>query len=111
MYTKWSTFYQLGAYDKDTAPVAKFPPEDDPRTKVEISVENLDITDIDYLKSIFNVRFWLNMKWIDSRVNFLFLERNKETILSQKDADKLWLPYLVFEVTPKISRTIRYVTK
>ena len=98
----------LGAYNKDTAPVEKFPPEDDPRTKVEISVEYLDVTDIDYLKSIFNVRFWLIMRWQDTRVKFIQLEKAKDTILSQKDANKLWLPYLIFETTPKISRTIRY---
>ena len=94
------------AYNKDTAPVAKFA-DADPRTKVEISVDELFVADIDYLKSIFIVRFWLNMKWQDSRVNFVHLNLASETILSQKDADKIWIPYLAFETTPKMSRTIR----
>ena len=48
------------------------------------------------------------MRWQDTRVKFVQLEKGEDTILSQKDANKLWLPYLIFETTPKISRTIRY---
>ena len=48
------------------------------------------------------------MRWQDTRVKFIQLEKGKDTILSQKDPNKLWLPYLIFETTPQISRTIRY---
>ncbi len=85
----------------------KFPDASNSKLEVKVYVNKLRIVDIDYLKSSFNARFWLDMKWSDSRVTFNNIQHQKETQLTKEDMDKLWLPALNFEVTPKISRTTR----
>lgn len=95
------------AYRKDKAPAKKWPEsEDDKRLAVELSLSRVEIAEINYLKSIINVRFWLSLTWRDTRVTFKHLDYNNETLLSNEDVKKLWMPYLTFESTPKISRTV-----
>ena len=71
------------AYNKNMAPVDKF--SNEKRIPVTINVTELELVDIDYLKSLFVARFALHMIWRDVRLTFLNLRVHSKNLLDQHD--------------------------
>ena len=77
----------------------------DQRIHATIDIQEFRVLEIDDLKETIDVRFWLTMKWIDSRVTFINLKPFEETILTEQDAEKLWMPQLILAHTNQYTRT------
>ena len=67
--------------------------------KVTIRIEEFRVLDINEAKETFDVRFWLQMEWFDSRLTFVNLKPYVEDILPRQDAKKIWMPILTLEYT------------
>ena len=77
----------------------------DQQIHATIDIQEFRVLEIDDLKETIDVRFWLTMKWIDSRVTFINLKPFEETILTEQDAEKLWMPQLILAHTNQYTRT------
>ena len=85
------------------------PPHDEASTETEVKVEmNIEtIMDISEVNGHFQVQFYLNMKWFDSRLRFKNLkdEIDLNNFLPSENTE-IWVPELVFENTEEKPSTI-----
>ena len=83
------------------------PKENDTKFAVFVSIDLLDIQEIDETNSKFTVPFHLHLRWIDARLTYKSLKTNK--VLNQLTIDEIaqiWEPRVVFKNTNTKEKTI-----
>ena len=72
----------------------------DTKIKIEISVDIIDILEINELSSLFQVQFYLHLSWYDSRLTYFDLRNDTGlNMLSPIEKQEIWFPVLVFDNT------------
>ena len=59
---------------------------------IEIPWFQLEIDDIVDIDNIMYIQFGIWSVWKDSRVTFINLNKDKETFISEKEKNMIWLP-------------------
>ena len=73
---------------------------------VSLSIEIIEILDLNEVKDAMELRYKMTLEWRDSRIKFKNLK--KETFLntvSRSDAELIWYPQIVFYNTMDTERT------
>ena len=68
---------------------------------LEILLFSLMIVEVKDAQSLIQVQFGLYTQWRDPRVTYFNLQANKESLLTQSDMQKLWLPRFYSYLTTK----------
>ena len=84
------------------------PPPSTNKTKadIKISVDVLNIDQINEIQSTISFQYVLSLKWFDGRLNFLNLQDSKANELSRKEVQSLWMPQLILYNTKTRKKTL-----
>ena len=74
-------------YKKKDAP---FVEEDEIHIHTNVIVENIDF--IDTLRMMVGITLTVRMRWIDARLRYTNLRQNDTYVVSDEDANTIWLP-------------------
>ena len=65
-----------------------------------ISIEIINVLNIDEILSLMTLKLKVTVEWIDSRLEYYHLKSNSDfNTLTPKEVDKIWIPTLVFTNT------------
>ena len=67
---------------------------------VNVSTTFKTVIDIDEQNHIIELKFEIFLEWYELRARYQNLKKNPAlNILKAQEVDKLWIPYLIFEVS------------